>query len=261
MANFFHNAFQLFLAHWRMVSEILILWFVFYRIMLFLKDTKAVYLLRGIVILIIAFFFFQKIGFDTLNWILTKIFAISIIALTIIFQPELRQGLARLGRQQLFYTGFREEEAEALIKEVCNAVDTLAQEKIGALIAIQREIGLKNYIESGIRLDANISAEIIRAIFVKDSPLHDGGVVIVGEKIVAATCLFPLSDNQDLDRALGMRHRAGIGLSEETDAVVIIVSEERGVISLAVGGRLTSRLNKNDLSIILKGLIKRRKKK
>jgi len=261
MNTIFYNSSLLFTSHWRMISEILILWFVFYRIMLFLKDTKAVYLLRGIVILIIAFFVFQKIGFDTLNWILAKIFAISVIALTIIFQPELRQGLVRLGRQQLFYTGFREAEAEALIKEVCTAVDILAQAKIGALIAIQREIGLKNYIESGIRLDANISSEIIRSIFVKDSPLHDGGVIIAGEKIVAATCLFPLSDNANLDRALGMRHRAGIGLSEETDAVVIIVSEERGVISLAVGGRLTSRLSKNDLAIILKGLIKRRKKK
>lgn len=247
--------------NWKMVVEVVILWFVFYRVVLFLKDTKAFYVIRGIFILILAFFVFQKLGFNTLNWILTKIFAISIIGLMIIFQPELRQGLTRLGQQPLFYTGFREDEIEAIIKELCNAVSLLSKKKIGALIAIQREIGLKNYIESGIALDAEISSELIQGIFTPTSALHDGGVVIVRDRVAAAGCLFPLSDNPDIDKSLGMRHRAGIGLSEDSDAVVIIVSEETGGISLSLNGRITGGFKKDDLVTVLKGLLSKGREK
>ncbi|MCD6540171.1 MAG: diadenylate cyclase CdaA [Candidatus Omnitrophica bacterium] len=249
------------LGNWKAIVEIVILWFVFYRILLFLKGTKAVYVIRGIFILVVAFFVFQKLGFNTLNWILTKIFALSVIALMIIFQPELRGGLSRLGQRPLFYTGFREEEMETLIREVTSAVSILAKKRIGALLAIQREIGLKNYIESGVSLDALVSSEVLQTIFTPNSPLHDGGVIIQRERIAAASCLFPLSDNPQIDKSLGMRHRAGIGLSEETDALVIIVSEERGTISLAINGRITPNLKREDLTTILKGLLKRGKKR
>ncbi len=247
--------------NWKMAVEVVILWFVFYRIVLFLKDTKAFYVIRGIFILILAFFVFQKLGLNTLNWILTKIFALSIIGLIIIFQPELRQGLTRLGQQPLLYTGFREDEIEAIIKELCNAVSLLSKKKIGALIAIQREIGLRNYIESGIALDAEISSELIQGIFTPASALHDGGVIIVRDRVTAAGCLFPLSDNPDIDKSLGMRHRAGIGLSEDSDAVVIIVSEETGGISLALNGRVTGGFKKDDLVPVLKGLLSKGRKK
>ncbi len=248
-------------GNWKAILEIAILWFVFYRMLVFLKDTKAVYVIRGIFILVIAFFIFQKLGLNTLNWILTKIFALSVIALMIIFQPELRGGLSRLGQRPLFYTGFREEEIETLVREVTSAVNLLAKKKIGALIAIQREIGLKNYIESGIPLDAFVSSEFLQTIFTPASPLHDGGVIIQRDRVAAASCLFPLSDNPQIDKSLGMRHRAGIGLSEETDAIVIIVSEERGTISLAINGRITPNLKKEDLITILKGLLKKGKKR
>ena len=169
--------------NWKLVLEICILWFVLYHVMLFLKDTKAVNLLRGIIILIIAFFIFQKLGLDTLNWILTKIFAISIIALFVIFQPELRQGLTRLGQHQIFYFGPKEEEIESLIKEVSAAASALSKKSIGALIAIQRDVGLKDYMESGLIIDAEISSELLQSIFNPNSPLHDGGVIISNNRI------------------------------------------------------------------------------
>ena len=247
--------------YWKPVIEITILWFVFYRVLLFLKDTKAVYVIRGIFVLVLAFFIFQKFDLDVLNWILTKIFALSVIALFVIFQHELRQGLTRLGQQPLLYTGYREEEIENIIKEVGSAMSILAKKRTGALVAIQREIGLKNYIESGVSLDAQVTSEFIQSVFASDSPLHDGGLVIVRDRAAAAACLFPLSENPDLDKTLGMRHRAGIGLSEETDAIVLIVSEERGVISLTINGRITSDLKKEDLITIIKGLLKKSKKR
>lgn len=245
---------------WKMIVEIAILWAVFYRIIIFLKDTKAVYVIRGLSILIAAFFLFQQLGLTTLNWILTKIFAISIIGLLIIFQQELRQGLVQLGRRSFFYTGFVQEEAESIVRELTSAVAIMAKKKVGALIAIQRDMGLKTYIDSGIALDSQISSELIQSIFTPKSPLHDGGVIIVGELVACSGSLFPLSDNPDLDKTLGMRHRAGIGLSEESDAIVILVSEETGSVSLAINGRLTRNLSKEELSTILKGLIKKRKK-
>lgn len=250
-----------FSINWKIVIEITILWFVFYRILLFLKDTKAVYVIRGIFILILAFFIFQKLGLNTLNWILTKIFAISVIGLIVIFQLELRQGLTRLGQQPLLYTGFRGEEIEVIVKEISSAVSIMAKKRIGALIAIQREIGLRNYIESGVPLDAEISSELIQAIFSPTSVLHDGGVVLARDKVAAAACLFPLSESPDIDKVLGMRHRAGVGLSEETDAIVIIVSEERGTITLAINGRITPNLKREDLITIIKGLLKKGKKR
>ena len=246
---------------WKMIVEIIILWIVFYRVIVFLKDTRAVYVVRGIFILIIAFFVFQQLGFVTLNWILTKMFTISIIGLLIIFQQELRQGLVQLGRRSFFYTGFKQEEAESAVRDVASAVSVMAKKKIGALIAIQREMGLKNYIDSGVPLYALISSELIQSVFNPKSPLHDGGMIIAGDHIACAGSLFPLSDNPDIDKAMGMRHRAGIGLSEESDSIIVIVSEETGTISLAINGRLTRNLSKEELTTILKGLIKKRKKK
>ena len=247
--------------YWKAVIEISILWFVFYRVLLFLKDTKAVYVIRGIFVLVLAFFIFQKLELNILNWILTKIFALSVIALMIIFQHELRQGLTRLGQQPLLYTGYREEEIESIVKEVSSALSILAKKRTGALVAVQREIGLRNYVESGVSLDAQVSSEFIQSIFAPDSPLHDGGVILVRDRVAAAACLFPLSENPDLDKTLGMRHRAAIGLSEETDAVVLIASEERGNISLAINGRITMDLKKEDLITIIKGLLKKGKKR
>ncbi|MBD3246912.1 MAG: TIGR00159 family protein [Candidatus Omnitrophica bacterium] len=238
---------------WKMIVEVLILWMVFYRVFLFLKGTKAVYLLRGIIILIIAFFFFQKMGFYVLSWLLTKFFAFFLILVVIIFQPEFREGLIRLGRRHFFSIEPRKEEIEKTLREIVSAVGTLSRKKIGALIAIKREIGLKSYIESGVVVNAELSAELLQNIFYPSAPLHDGGVVVDGTHIVAVACLFPLSENRALERTVGMRHRAGVGMSENSDAVVIVVSEETGAVSLAINGQLTRHLTPNDLFTILKG--------
>ncbi|RLF31544.1 MAG: TIGR00159 family protein, partial [Thermoplasmata archaeon] len=225
------HKFLLWIANnWKILIEIVILWFVFYKILLFLKGTRAVHLLRGIIFLVIAFLIFQKVGFNTLNWLFTKLFAISVIGLLVIFQPELRQGLAKLGQQQLFHFLLPEEDIEEISKEIALASSILSRKKIGALIAIQREVGLKNYAESGVIIDAHLSSELIQSIFQPLSPLHDGGMIIQEKRIYACGCLFPLSDNPDIDKSLGMRHRAALGLSEETDAVVVCISEETGNI-------------------------------
>ncbi|UCD14824.1 MAG: diadenylate cyclase CdaA [Candidatus Omnitrophota bacterium] len=239
--------------NWKTIIEVLILWVVVYRIFLFLKGTKAVYLLRGIIILIIAFFISQKLGLFVLSWLLTKFFAIFLILIVIVFQPELREGLIRLGKKHIFHIEPKKEEIEKTLREIVSAVGALSRKKIGALIAIKREMGLKSYIESGIYLDADLTSELLQNIFFPSAPLHDGGVIIDETKVIASSCLFPLSENPNIERALGMRHRAGVGLSEHSDAVIIIISEENGAVSLAINGQLTRNLTPNDLFTILKG--------
>jgi diadenylate cyclase len=229
------------------IVEISILWFVLYRILIFFQGTRAFQVLKGIIFLVIAFFVFQKLGLNTLDWLLRKFFAISIIAVLIIFQPELRQGLAKLGQQHFFAVFLKEEEIQAIIDEVVNAVDIFSRRKIGAIIAFERAIRLKTYAESGIILDSKISSEIIQSIFIPNSPIHDGGIVIQGDRIISAVCLFPLTENPNIDKTIGTRHRAAVGLSEQTDAVVIVVSEETGNISLAINGRLIKIENKVSL--------------
>lgn len=242
----------------RAIIEILILWVVVYNIFLFLKGTKSVYLLRGLVVLIISFFIFQKTGLLVLSWLLTKLFAFFLIFIVIIFQPELREGLIRLGKGHIFLIEPKQEEIEKIIREIVSALTLLSKKKIGALIAIRRTIGLKNYIESGVTLDAEITSELIQNIFFPSTPLHDGGVIIENTKVVAAGCLFPLTDNPNLERRLGMRHRAAVGLSEASDAIVIVASEELGSISLAINGQLTRNLSSSDLQTILKGQLGRK---
>jgi diadenylate cyclase len=244
--------------NWKTIVEILILWFVVYNIFLFLKGTKAVYLLRGLIIIIIAFFLFQKLHLDVLGWLLTKFFAFFLIFIVIIFQPELREGLIRLGRRHVFSVEPQQEEIDKVIKALTSAASVLSKKRIGALIAIRRDIGLKNYIESGVLLNAEITSELLQNIFYPAAPLHDGGVIISGTRIVAAGCLFPLTDNPDLERSLGMRHRAAVGMSETSDALVITVSEETGSISLAINGQLTSNLAPSDLQTILRGQLGRK---
>ncbi len=241
------------MLNWKTIAEIIILWMVIYRIFLFLKGTKAVYLFRGIIVLIISLLVFQLLGFPVLTRILTYLFAFFLILIVIIFQPELREGLIRLGRRHIFHIEPQVEEMEQTLREIISSVGVLSRKKIGALIAIKKEVGLKKYIGSGVVLDAEIVSELIQNIFYPSAPLHDGGVIIEGTRLVAAACLFPLSEDPNIERALGMRHRAAVGLSEATDALVIVVAEETGVISLAIEGQLTRRLSPNDLFTILKG--------
>jgi len=241
------------LLKWKALVEILILWIVIYRIFLFLKGTKAVYLLRGIIILVISLLAFQMLGLPILTRLLTYLFAFFLIFVVIIFQPELREGLIHLGKRHIFFIEPKREEVEQSLREIVSAAGALSRKKHGALIAIKREIGLKRYIESGVSLRAELTTELLQNIFYPLAPLHDGGVIVDETLIVAASCLFPLSDDPSLERTLGMRHRAAVGLSENSDAVVIVVSEENGSISLAISGQLTRNLTPNDLLTILKG--------
>lgn len=244
---------------WRPVIEILILWFVIYHIMLFFEGTRAIQVLRGIVILLVAFLMFQLLGFNVLDWLLTKLFGISVIGILIIFHPEIRQGLARLGQRHLFRTTLIEEELDYMLKEIGKAAENLCNIKIGALIAIEKNIPLNAYVESGVIVDAKVSSDLIEAIFTPNNPLHDGGLIIRQGRITAAGCLFPLTQNKDLSRVFGTRHRAGLGLSEETDAVIIIVSEERHDISLVYRGNLYKDLSQEDLFTRIKEIIKLKK--
>jgi diadenylate cyclase len=239
--------------------EILILWTVIYHILLFFEGTRAIQVLRGIIILLLAFLLFQKLGFEILNWLLTKLFAISIIAILIIFHPEIRLGLARLGQRHLFGTALREEELDYILKEIATAVENLSKDKIGALIAIEKNDPLTAYIESGVNTDARVSADLIQAIFTPNNPLHDGGLVIQQGRIIAAGCLFPLIQDQELNRVFGTRHRAALGLSDETDAAIIIVSEERQDVSLVYKGKLYKDLGREELLSKIKKALARKK--
>jgi len=252
------SPFNIFL-YWKPIVEILILWFVTYYIMLFYEGTRTVYVLRGIVVLLAAFFLFQKFNLEVLNWLLTKLFAISIIAVLVIFHPEIRQGLARLGQRHFFAAPLREEELEYMLSQISRAAEHLSKEKIGALIAIEKNDPLTAYIESGVPIDARVNSDLIQAIFTPNNPLHDGGLIIQRGRIIAAGCLFPLTQNQDLSRIFGTRHRAALGLCEETDAIAIIVSEERQDMSLVYRRKLYKDLSKEEIISQIKDIIKTKK--
>ena len=247
------------LIHWKAVLEILILWAVIYQVMLFFEGTRAIQVVRGIALILVAFFIFQKLGLERLDWLFRNFFATSIIALLIIFHPELRKGLARLGQKNIFVNSMDEEGLDKMLKEITKAAETLSSYKIGALIAIEKNDSLGGYIESGVMIDANISSELIQAVFTPNNPLHDGAMIIQRGRVTSAGAILPLVQRFDIDRIFGTRHRAALGLSEETDAVIIVVSEERQDISLVYQGRLYNNLSHEDLFLKAKEIIKIRK--
>jgi diadenylate cyclase len=234
----------------RFLAELAILWFVFYMLLLFIKGTRAVQVLKGIIIIVLIFLLSKELELRTINQILAKLFTISVIAFVIIFQPELRRGLARIGQFGMF-SG-----QQQALDEIVKAALILSKKKMGALIAIEREIGLKPYIESGIKMDSTISSELLNTIFSPTTPLHDGGVVVQGSVIAAAGCLLPLTQNPHVSTSLGTRHRAAMGLSEETDAVSVVVSEETGDISISVNGRLTRHLDEKEFGRVLNNIFR-----
>jgi len=237
--------------------EISILWFIYYTLFLFLKGTRAIQVLRGLIALVFVFFLAQYFGFYTLDWILSRLLAISVLAFLILFQPELRRGLASIGQRRIF--SILPAEAK-VIEELTETALMLSRRKVGALIAIEREASLGPYIESGVHLDSKVSSELLCTIFTPNTPLHDGGVIIHQDRVAVAGCLFPLTENPRISKMLGTRHRAAIGLTEETDAVVIVISEETGGISIAIGGKLTRQLDKEGLTRVLRNLYRPRQK-
>jgi diadenylate cyclase len=222
--------------------DMVVVWFVIYRVLLLIKRTRAVQMLSGLGILAIAYISSIWLELFTLNWLLEKFFANLFIIIVVLFQHEIRRGLAHIGRNP-FFTSISADEETLVIEELVKAAVLLAQKKIGALIVIEREIGLEDYIEVGTRIDSTVNAELINSIFVNTSPIHDGALIIRGGRISAAGCFLPLTRNPNVDKNLGTRHRAAIGLTEETDAVVIVVSEENMQMSLVMGGQITPDLD------------------
>ena len=237
------------LTLWKPILEIIIIWWVIYALFRLIQGTRAVQVLMGVIFFALMFQGTRLLGLQTINWVMGKLLAIGVIALLIIFQPELRRALARLGQNTMLRSFLKE---GGLLDEVVRACEVMSKKKVGALIAIEREVGLKNYVESGISIDAQVTTELLLSIFFPKSPLHDGGVIIVGDRIASCGSLFPLTQNTNISKSLGTRHRAAIGLTEETDAVSIVVSEETGRISLAIEGQFLSNISASEVEERLK---------
>ncbi|HAL92430.1 MAG TPA: TIGR00159 family protein [Verrucomicrobia bacterium] len=233
--------------------EILVLAVLFYYAILFFRGTRGAQVLLGFITAVVAMLVLTRIfNLDTLNWLLQQLSVYLVVAFLVIFQPEIRRALAELGKQHVFASTERE---RGLLDEIVQSVSRLAADKIGALIAIEREIGTRAVQETGTRLDAAVSAELLTTLFYPRTALHDGGVIIEGNRIRAAGCVFPLS-GRDIGKT-GTRHRAAVGLSEESDALVVVVSEETGAISLAYKGRLIRGLDEERLRRILSSVLLR----
>ncbi|MCK4236751.1 MAG: diadenylate cyclase CdaA [Candidatus Krumholzibacteria bacterium] len=236
------------------ILDIIIVAFIFYRLFLLIKGTRATQMFMGLFLLIIASFIAQWLNLNALNWIVSSLKTVWVIAFVILFQPELRKALTLIGQNRILGLLIKVEESGTL-SEIVKACSQLIVKGLGAIIVIEQDVGLRNYIETGTLLDANVTSELLVTIFTSPGPLHDGAVIIEKNRIVAAGSILPLSQNPRLAKSLGTRHRAGLGLSEETDAIVVIVSEETGMISLATGGKLKRKLDINTLRNDLVGII------
>lgn len=245
------------------IIDIIIVAVLFYWIYTFLKETRALKILYGLLILLLILFIARLFNLTALNLILKYFLAMLVVAIPIVFQPELRAALEKLGRAKFILpeTYFLHQiEIEKTIDKIIKAVEILSNEKRGALIVIGRQTGLRDFIETGINLQAKLSTELLLNIFSNKTPLHDGATIIIGERILAANCMLPLTESR-LGPAVGTRHRAAIGLSAQTDALVIVVSEENGQISLAVNGNLSRKLTPERVKEILIKLLKPQNKK
>ena len=237
------------------IVEIVIIAALIYEIMIWIKNTRAWTLFKGIVILIVFVLLAAIFNLNTILWIADKTLNVGIIAAIIVFQPELRRALEQLGRKNFINNIFtfddskntNERFSDRTITELVKATYELAKHKTGALIVIEKEISLTEYERTGLAIDSEISNQLLINIFEHNTPLHDGAVIIRGDRIVAATCYLPLSDNMELSKELGTRHRAGVGVSETTDSFTIIVSEETGKVSVAEGGKLIRNVDGENL--------------
>jgi diadenylate cyclase len=237
---------------WRDFLEIAIVAYVFYRLLLLIHGTRAVQMLTGIVVLVLVYVIAWATKLTMITYMLGLVFTYGAFAALIIFQPELRAALAHLGQSRVTRFLRRMEENE-VAEEIADAVERMSQSGIGAIIVIEREMALGDFVQTGSAMQAKVSADLLQTIFTPYSPLHDGAVVIRGDSIVGAGCILPLSQAHLGDRSLGTRHRAGLGLSEETDALVVIVSEETSTVSIANSGRLLRGLSTPQIREVLAG--------
>lgn len=239
--------------------DILVVWFVIYRLMLLLRGTRAVQLMRGVAIVIIIKLLSAWIGFNTVSWIMNQIINWGVIALVVIFQPEIRRGLEHLGRGSVFTRTNKETQAaEHVVESLDFAIQYMAKRRIGALIAIERNTGLEEYVETGIKLDAYVTGQLLINTFIPNTPLHDGAVIIEGDRIAVAAAYLPLSESSTIPKELGTRHRAAVGISEVTDALTIVISEETGEVSFTLNNELIRDLDQADyLNMLRKQLVQK----
>lgn len=230
------------------IVDVLLVWFVFYKLITIIKGTKAVQLLKGIFVIVFARILTEYLGLNTLGWMIDQVLMFGFLAIIIIFQPEVRRALEQLGRGRLFARSAmqEEEERDRLIEAFSKSVSYMAKRRIGALISIERETGLSEYIETGIQMNSNVSSELLINIFIPNTPLHDGAVILQKNRIAAAGCYLPLSENPFISKELGTRHRAALGISEVTDAITIVVSEETGGVSLTANGDINRNLSMDE---------------
>ncbi|MBN6889843.1 diadenylate cyclase [Cytobacillus horneckiae] len=220
--------------------DILLVWFVIYKLIMVVRGTKAVQLVKGIFVILLVKVISDQFHLQTLGWMMEQVLLWGFLAIIIIFQPELRRALEQLGRGKFFARSGNQEEMDQsqLLESIVKSVDYMAKRRIGALISLERETGMGDYIETGIPLQSKISSELLINIFIPNTPLHDGAVIIQKNQIAAAACYLPLSESPFISKELGTRHRAALGISEVTDSLTIIVSEETGGISLTKNGEL-----------------------
>lgn len=239
------------------VLDILVVAYFLFRIYLMLKNTRAATLVKGLLVLAVILFISKWLNLHVITWLLEKSMTVVMVALPVVFQPELRRALEQIGRGRLFHkhNELDEKELEDMLNAVTNATEIMSRRKIGALMVFERETGLEERIETGVPIDGLISDSLLLNIFEPDTPLHDGAVVIRGNRIVAASCLLPLTEARNLSQELGTRHRSAIGISEQSDALVLVVSEETGTISLARNGELHRYLTGEDIKSLLRAAV------
>lgn len=237
------------------ILDIFIVAFLLYELLMLTKETRASAVLKGLAMLLLASWVSDLLGLTALNWVLLNVVNNGAVVLVILFQPELRKALEQIGRGAIRDVTHNDVEASArIVREMTSCLLSLSRRRVGALIVIEQRIGLKDIIETGTPLDAQISSALLENIFEPNTPLHDGAVVIRSTKIMAAACILSLSEGKGISRELGTRHRAALGITETTDALTLIVSEETGIISMARGGRLTRHLDRTALEQLLSSI-------
>ncbi|WP_425805195.1 diadenylate cyclase CdaA [Desulfitobacterium sp. Sab5] len=240
---------------WRSAIDIAVVAVVLYQLLMLIRGTRAVQLLKGIAVLLAVSTVAKYLHLNTINWLLEKVWQMLFVALPVVFQPELRRTLEQLGRGRFFVRhplSLGTEAFDQLIEELVRCSQVLSKNRIGALMVIERETGVQEFVETGIKIDGVVSSEFLVNVFIPNTPLHDGAVIIRGDRVAAAGCFLPLSENPNIQKELGTRHRAAIGLTEVSDSLIIIVSEETGAISVALDGVLTRFLDEKTLRDLLK---------
>lgn len=254
------------LLTWRNLAsliDILVIWFLIYQLMVLIRGTRAVQLFKGIVVILVVRLISWAIGLTTVSWVMDQIINWGVIAIVVVFQPEIRRGLEHIGRGSIFTRNpSGNEEAENMIKQFDQAISYMSKRRIGALISIEMDTGLEEYIETGIPMDADITGALLINTFIPNTPLHDGAVIIKNNRIAVAAAYLPLSDSKLIPKELGTRHRAAVGISEVTDALTIVISEETGEVSFTKDNELIRNMSRKDyLKFLRANLYKRQSNK